>query len=283
MREGNDYVPFFVTLDKTNADPRVAYNDYFEDGFFHWESQNQIAISNPRIVKVIKEQVTPMLFVRAVAKFKSKTQRFIYAGRLANPIVDRATSNPVKFLFEPADLDGSEGEPLRSLVEWKLSGARRATVSNEVQRVIERRRATRASSGQGREADPKVRKAIELHAMRRATRHYEKDDFVVKDVSANSPYDLHCIRPGVKARKVEVKGTRGHGRTVFLTANEVQSARDVSEPTDLVVVSGIVLAEKNGEPVASGGELKVYRRWVPLEEDLKATEYRYSVPVDVTK
>ena len=134
MREGNDYVPFFVTLDKTKADPKVAYHDFFEDGFFHWESQNQIAISNPRIVKVIEGQVIPMLFVREVAKIKNETQPFIYAGRLTNPIVDRTTSNPVKFVFEHADLDGSEGEPLRSLIEWKRADARRATVSSEVQR-----------------------------------------------------------------------------------------------------------------------------------------------------
>ena len=347
MREGNDYVPFFVTLDKTKADPRVAYNDFFEDGVFHWESQNQIAINSPRILKVIEGQVTSILFlliheaqqgcrdatyepsrfpvavpypsphratpayvvvtssdldtsrnkasvsglswisrilfVREVAKIKNKTQAFIYAGRLTNPIVDRTTSNPVKFVFEPADLDGSEGEPLRSLIEWKPSGARRATASSEIQRVIEKRKAARASSGQGRESDPKVRKAIELHAMERARRLYERDNFVVKDVSANRPYDLQCDRPGMKARKVEVKGTRGDGQTVFLTANEVESARDVSEPTDLVVVSGIELAEKDGEPVASGGELKVYRRWVPLDDDLKAIEYRYSVPVDATE
>ena len=158
MREGNDYVPFFVTLDKTKADPRVAYNDFFEDGFFHWESQNQIAISNPRIVKVIEGQVTPMLFVRQVAKIKNKTQPFIYAGRLINPIVDRTTSNPVKFVFETADLNGTEGEPLRSLIEWNASGALRVTASSEVQRVIKKRKAARAGSGQGRESDPKVRK-----------------------------------------------------------------------------------------------------------------------------
>ena len=214
---------------------------------------------------------------------KSKTQPFIYAGRLTNPIADPTTSNPVKFVFEPADLDGSEGEPLRSLIDWKPSDARQENAPSKFQQVIEKKKAARGSIGQGRETDPKVRKAIELYAMERARRLYEKDNFVVKDVSANRPYDLQCVRPGTRTRKVEVKGTRGHGRTVFLTANEVQSARDVSEPTDLVVVSGVELAEKNGEPVASGGALKVYRRWVPLDEDLKATEYRYSVPVEATE
>ena len=119
--------------------------------------------------------------------------------------------------------------------------------------------------------------------MERARRMYEKDNFVVKDVSAYCPYDLRCVRPDMKARKVEVKGTRGDGQIVFLTANEVKSARDVSEPTDLVVVSGIEVAEKDGEPVASGGELKVFRSWVPLDDDLKATEYRYSVPAYETE
>ena len=119
--------------------------------------------------------------------------------------------------------------------------------------------------------------------MKRARCLYENDNFVVEDVSANRPYDLRCNRPGMKARKVEVKGTRGEGQTVFLTANEVKSARDVSEPTDLVVVSGIKLVEKDGEPVVSGGQLKVYRRWVPLDDDLKATEYQYLVPVHATE
>ena len=81
---------------------------------------------------------------------------------------------------------------------------------------------------------------------------------------------------------MEVKGTRGNGETVILTANEVESAQGSSEPTDLVIVSHIELTEEQGETVASGGKLKVYQCWVPFGHDLHVTQYRYSVPVDIS-
>ena len=66
-RDRYDYVPFFVTLNKEKADPAVSYNDYFEDGLFFWESQNQNTLNSKWIRKIVEEQVVPLLFVREFA------------------------------------------------------------------------------------------------------------------------------------------------------------------------------------------------------------------------
>ena len=45
---------FFVTLDKSSKDESLHYNDYFEEDFFHWDSQNKQHINTPGIQKIVK-------------------------------------------------------------------------------------------------------------------------------------------------------------------------------------------------------------------------------------
>ncbi|MDO6477985.1 DUF3427 domain-containing protein [Shimia thalassica] len=128
-KDGQEFIPFFVTLDKENRDQSVAYNDFFEKGLFFWESQRTNTLDSKWIVKIRYEDVTPLLFVREMAKVGNKTQKFTYAGRLVEPRVDEASSRPVKFTFRPADLLDTVTEPLRSLIDWTPDQMRRGELS----------------------------------------------------------------------------------------------------------------------------------------------------------
>ena len=282
-RDRYDYIPFFVTLNKEKADPAVAYNDYFEDGLFFWESQNQNTLNSKWIRKIIEEQAVPLLFVREVAKIKGVTQKFVYAGRLVNPVPDRNSSRPVKFTFDPLDLIDPLPENLGALIAWKPGDERRTPLHAEFAKAVERKRKSTASTSQGYETDPKIRRAIELRAMEVATKAYERHGYQVDDVSGNHPYDLLCSKQGVKQRRVEVKGTRGSASVVNLTVGEVIAAREPSAITDLFIVYEIQVSGPNGSPVASGGKVEVIQGWVPEEEDLEPTQYRYRVPLNEAK
>ncbi len=118
-RDGENFILFFVTLDKQARDPAVAYNDQFADELFLWESQNNNTLSSKWISKIVEGEVVPLLFVRRIAKIRGITQPFLYAGRLLNPDPDPETSKPVKFMFDPVDLSDPIPASLRPLIDWR--------------------------------------------------------------------------------------------------------------------------------------------------------------------
>lgn len=63
-----------------------------------------------------------------------------------------------------------------------------------------------------------------------------------------------------------------------LTGLEVEAVKAGPEPTDLFVLFGIVVSETAGNPVASGGSMRLIEKWLPNTKDLTPTEYRYAVP-----
>lgn len=132
-----------------------------------------------------------------------------------------------------------------------------------------------AGKGQGYESDPKIRRAIELHAMTRAMHHYESSGFAVADTSKTKPYDLSCTKDGAEVR-VEVKGTQGSAATVEVTIGEVLNARGVDWRTDLFIVSGIIV-ERTDQPSATGGTVRVVSSWQPTDADLSPIRYRCTV------
>lgn len=277
-RQTESFIPFFVTLDKENADPSIAYNDYFEDGLFFWESQNNNTLQTNWIRRIISKDAVPLLFVRKLRKLKGVTQPFFYAGRLSNPDADVKSSRPVKFAFQPIDLPSSLPRGLASLVAWRPATSRKGHMSQDFREKVDVKRKAVSTKGQGLEADPRVRKAIEMHAMMVATNFYEKRGYSVEDVSSNHPYDLLCTKSGAKLRRVEVKGTRGDSSQVNLTIGEVQAAREVSALTDLFIVFDIEVDVSGSNPKASQGKHRLVQRWVPLDEDLSPTMFRYRVP-----
>jgi hypothetical protein len=119
------------------------------------------------------------------------------------------------------------------------------------------------------------RRSIEMQAMQIVTVHFEDIGFLVEDVSANRPYDLHCRR-GAQHVDVEVKGTTTPGESVLLTPNEVEHARAAFPNTALALVHDITLLDKGGG--VSGGVLKVVQPWRPEAADLQPLGYTYLVP-----
>lgn len=286
VREGRyrigNWLLLFVTLDKLQAkNENVKYNDFFEQDIFYWESQHQQSLKSPMIQKIIRGELIPLLFVREHANVEGDTQEFVYAGKLDYLDHDSASSNPVKFAFSANEVIEPIGNPLRALLDWKPKTSQISDIPTSLVERAKSKRRSRNAGGQGYEPDPFVRRAIELWAMQRATKLYEKNGYRVTDVSNGESYDLLCEKLGKKNRRVEVKGTRGDGGIVILTANEIRSAFDKSTITDLAVCSGIVVEGVESTIRAHSGKLRILQNWRPARGSLEPTQYRYKVPLEV--
>jgi hypothetical protein len=149
---------------------------------------------------------------------------------------------------------------------------------DEVRRAVEEQ-AGRRPAGQGRQTDPRVRLAVEAHAMALAARPYAGQGWSVEDVSARESYDLRCTRSDGTELRVEVKGTTGAGAAVLLTPNEVAHARTHYPAMALIVVAGIWVAEADdGPPRASGGVPHVHEPWRIDDGTLVPVGYEYRPP-----
>lgn len=123
-------------------------------------------------------------------------------------------------------------------------------------------------------ADPVLKKAIEMQAVRQATAYYEASGYSVEDVGAHESYDLRVIR-GQELRHVEVKGSQGYVQKIILTRNEVVHANEFAR-TDLVVVADIEWERHlDGSVTTSNGVLTPYPDWLPSPEKLKPLSYEY--------
>lgn len=122
-----------------------------------------------------------------------------------------------------------------------------------------------------------MRRAVELWAMERVTRHFREAGWTVVDVSGDRSYDLHCTRNDDYIC-VEVKGTTGAADRVSLTANEIRNANSEHPRTALAIVRRIDLDLAGKEPMACGGELVVYTPWLVHDEALEPYAYYYTPP-----
>ncbi len=123
-------------------------------------------------------------------------------------------------------------------------------------------------------ADPVLKKAIEMQAVRQAISDYEAKGYTVEDVGAYRSYDLHAVR-GDEVRHVEVKGSQGYVEKILLTRNEVTHANEYSR-TDLVVVAEIPWERLlDGSVVTQDGHMDVHPDWRPSPENLKPLSYEY--------
>lgn len=197
-------VLLFVTLDKSNRKD-YQYEDRFEDGMFWWQSQNQQTQRSPTVRAILEEQRPCHLFARVTEKRKSKTCPFLYCGRLTEPIAEG--EQPVTVLFENPDFNGGATGALREIYDWRPTKIPEKTELRREQQI--RTRAPRPR-GQGRVLDPRVREAIERHAMLAARRHYEALGCVVEDTHSTRSYD-YVVTRGDDRRRVEVKGTQSAG------------------------------------------------------------------------
>lgn len=129
------------------------------------------------------------------------------------------------------------------------------------------------SKGQGFQLDHMLRKAIEDHAMNRATSYFESLGYDVANVSARRPYDLECAKGKAKLF-VEVKGTQSTGESVFLTAGEVRFANEHAASMALFILHSVQV-DSSGN--VSGGVQNIRKPWVVNQEDLEALSYKYHV------
>jgi hypothetical protein len=129
------------------------------------------------------------------------------------------------------------------------------------------------SKSQGFQLDPKLRKAVEDHAMNEATTYFRTLGYDVVDVSARRPYDLECAK-GKSKRFVEVKGTQSMGESVFLTAGEVRFAIKHTSSMALFILHSVQV-DSSGN--VSGGVQDIHNPWIVNEEDLEALSFKYQV------
>ncbi|MDQ0239285.1 protein NO VEIN domain-containing protein [Arthrobacter bambusae] len=106
-----------------------------------------------------------------------------------------------------------------------------------------------ASSGQGRQMDSVVRKAIEDAAQERLMDLYRTDGWTVTDTRQNRPYDAVAVR-GTESLYLEAKGTQSRGQSVIVTRNEVDHARSHPGSCIMGVWSGMRLIDGVVDPAA---------------------------------
>jgi hypothetical protein len=126
VREGlfhcknSDSTLFFVDLEKKGKEDRFHFDDFYEEDFFHWDSQTTQHINSPKIQEIVTGKRAPHLFVRITPKIKDKTQPFVYCGRLTYFEHEEGTSKPVHVIFQNVDYDDfTENEDLLDIYLWK--------------------------------------------------------------------------------------------------------------------------------------------------------------------
>lgn len=126
----------------------------------------------------------------------------------------------------------------------------------------------------GFQLNSKVRKAVEMHAMKRAEIEFRKRGYEVEDVSQTQSYDLLCKKKDGETKYVEVKGTQGGGHEVVLTAGEVNFVTKNSLDCILGVVHGIKVKGRRA-PKAFGGHLIVDEPLNPSTGVLKPIAFTF--------
>lgn len=136
------------------------------------------------------------------------------------------------------------------------------------------------ASGQGWHSDPEARRAVETRAMEVAVAFFRGRGYAVDpEVHRYQPFDLFCVdRETGDSLRVEVKGSTLDVEEIFLTANEIASARETELPTALFVVSSITLRRTRRGLRASGGVARWLAQWSPTERRLRPIQFRYRIP-----
>jgi len=112
---------FFVDLEKSGKEERFHFDDYFEEDWFHWDSQTTQHLNSPKIQEIINGEREVHLFARVVQKIKGQTQPFVYCGRLEYDQYDpNKTSKPIHIRFLSIDYqDDTDNAHLQAVYQWK--------------------------------------------------------------------------------------------------------------------------------------------------------------------
>lgn len=255
----------FSTLNKKDLPKEYGYEDLFEVPKFYWQSQNQNHQGSRIIERIISLDTPVLLFCRLESRGS-----FVFVGHLSAEDFDG--ERPVSMQFSLDDYVENPPEQLRALYEW------RPGVNRKLKPIEAPDRKPRVRiSGQGRQSDPRKRKAVELRAMVVAQEYYEKRGYSVTDTSANNPYDLQCTN-GSETRRIEVKGLTGSLGPVEVTIGEVLSARNTDCETDLFIVYSIALVETESSKIeGEGGKTHVLDNWTPGDDALEPIRFRFII------
>ena len=124
--------------------------------------------------------------------------------------------------------------------------------------------------GQGFARTAKERRMLEMHAMDRASRYFQRQKYTVEDVHTRMPYDLVCRR-GDEELHVEVKGTTTAGDAIVLTHGEVKHASNSRNSCALFILHSIRLTKRS----ASGGKIAITTPWKLKPANLTPVSYTY--------
>ena len=177
----------------------------------------------------------------------------------------------------PIGLLGDDAFGSADISKWQFAVADVGTTVEPAERVDAEAVFEEFARGQGYEADPTVRRAIELAAMAAATDYFRGMGYEVHDHSTGHPYDLYCQAAGGELH-VEVKGTRSTGGEVVLTANEVEFARQHRDRMGLFVLHSVEVIDGPTGPTARGGVARVLLPWDVNGGSLRPISYRYGLP-----
>ena len=135
---------FFVDLEKKGKEDKFHFDDFFQEDYFHWDSQTTQHINTPKIQEIVNGQRTPHLMIRITPKIKNVTQPFIYCGRLRYIEHEKETSKPVHIIFQNLDFqDDTDNEELLEIYSWEPNKIGKTTKSKiSKQGLISKERAT---------------------------------------------------------------------------------------------------------------------------------------------
>jgi hypothetical protein len=192
--------------------------------------------------------------------------------------------HPQQTLYFPFELKSRPARPLQGY-GFKVPRAFVAMFTElaDALAVTKRKRTLKGAGlaepgdGQGRSQSPEERIAIELCAMEAAVAYLIGLGYATEDVSDTESFDILARRDS-EVIHVEVKGTTGDAKTVFLTANEVALARKHPEQAMLFVLSDIQL-RRDAVVAASGGVRTVLFPWKIDEGLLTPIQYQYALPL----
>ncbi|OUW62233.1 MAG: hypothetical protein CBD58_02155, partial [bacterium TMED198] len=129
VRELNSYL-LFVDLVKGDKEKRFHFNEYFENDYFHWESQTTQKQDDQQILDLISKKYDILLFVRIDQKVKSITQQFTYCGQVQYITHDSKSNYPVRVDLLSLEYDKStKNDSLKDIYEWKPEDSGKTTLN----------------------------------------------------------------------------------------------------------------------------------------------------------
>lgn len=240
---GHDSIWLFITESKTSD--RTQYIDLLDGDTLSFDGQTE-GRTDPALINHEADGRKVLLFYR---KRKDEFPGYGFRFEGAFAYVKHDGHRPTHFTFSR---DAPRGV-------------------DEVVDAIERLAGRRTS--QGIRVPPKVRIAIDAHAMKTAISHFEAEGYAVEDVHKRQPVDL-IVRRGREIRRVEVKGTQTTGEEVLLTDGEVKYAREHKPEMLLFIVAEVVVFDEDGAVRVDGGRVSV-REWNVDEGHLQPMVYKY--------